>query len=129
MRINNAAAADLSEWRRLVEIIENPAFAVDVALVGKYVELTESYKSLSEALVHSGIHTNCRINIRYIDSENIETNGLDDLKDVDAVLVPLGFGEGSRRKIQAIKYARENALPFLGICLGMQLQWLNLQET
>ncbi len=122
LRIKNAAAADLSEWRRLVEIIENPAFAVDVALVGKYVELTESYKSLSEALVHSGIHTNCRINIRYIDSENIERNGLDDLKDVDAVLVPGGFGErGVEGKIQAIKYARENALPFLGICLGMQL--------
>ncbi len=122
LKIKNAAAADLSEWRRLVEIIENPACAVDVALVGKYVELTESYKSLSEALVHSGIHTNCRINIRYIDSENIERNGLADLKDVDAVLVPGGFGErGVEGKIQAIKYARENALPFLGICLGMQL--------
>ena len=122
LKIKNAAAADLSEWRRLVEIIDNPAFAVDVALVGKYVELTESYKSLSEALVHSGIHTNCRINIRYIDSENIERSGLDNLKDVDAVLVPGGFGErGVEGKIQAIRHARENGLPFLGICLGMQL--------
>ncbi len=122
LQLDSVPPADLSEWRRLVDIVENPCYSVDVALVGKYVDLTESYKSLSEALVHSGIHTNCRINIHYIDSEKIEEEGVKDLLRVDAILVPGGFGgRGVEGKIQAIKYARENSVPYLGICLGMQL--------
>ncbi|KAG1598138.1 hypothetical protein G6F46_014209 [Rhizopus delemar] len=91
-------------------------------MVGKYVDLTESYKSLTEALVHAGIHTRSKINIEYIDSEDIETRGTDQLKHLDAILVPGGFGKrGTEGKIAAIRYARENGVPYLGICLGMQL--------
>ncbi|UCH49140.1 MAG: CTP synthase [Betaproteobacteria bacterium] len=122
-RLNiDAPEADLSIWQELVHKLENPKYAVDIALVGKYVDLTESYKSLSEALVHAGIHCDTRINIHYMDSEEIDRNGTDSLADVDAVLVPGGFGErGIEGKIKAIRYARENGVPFLGICLGMQL--------
>ena len=95
---------------------------MDIALVGKYVDLTESYKSLSEALIHAGIHTSARINIHYIDSEEIERDGTACLEDMDAILVPGGFGKrGVEGKIEAIRYARENRVPYLGICLGMQL--------
>ena len=91
-------------------------------MVGKYVELTESYKSLIEALRHAGIHTSTRVNIEYIDSEILESGGIDGLKSLDAILVPGGFGKrGTEGKIAAIRYARENKLPYLGICLGMQL--------
>ena len=114
--------ADLSVWDKLVHDLEHPTHAVDIALVGKYVDLTESYKSLSEALVHAGIHTGARIKIHYIDSESIEQNGTACLADMDAVLVPGGFGKrGVEGKIKAIRYAREMKLPYLGICLGMQL--------
>jgi CTP synthase len=114
--------ADLSVWQQLVYALEHPQHVVDIALVGKYVDLTESYKSLSEALIHAGIHTHCKINIHYIDSESLEKNDTDCLKDMDAVLVPGGFGKrGVEGKIQAIRYARENKIPYLGICLGMQL--------
>ena len=92
------------------------------ALVGKYVDLTESYKSLSEALIHAGIHTGAKARIHYIDSENIEKEGTGCLANMDAILVPGGFGKrGVEGKIQAIRFARENNLPYLGICLGMQL--------
>ncbi len=117
-----ARAADLAPWERLVHALEHPQHQVTIALVGKYVDLTESYKSLSEALIHAGIHTRSRIDIRYIDSESIERDGIGALKGADAILVPGGFGKrGVEGKIRAIQYAREQRIPYLGICLGMQL--------
>ena len=117
-----ARAADLSAWDKLVFALEHPQHEVTIALVGKYVDLTESYKSLSEALMHAGIHTRSKVNILYVDSEVIETQGVAMLQDVDAVLVPGGFGKrGVEGKIQAIRFARETKRPYLGICLGMQL--------
>jgi CTP synthase len=114
--------ADLSSWERLVHALENPKRAVNIALVGKYVDLTESYKSLTEALIHAGIHTGARVKIHYVDSESIEKNGTGSLHNRDAILVPGGFGRrGVEGKIKAIRYARENDIPFFGICLGMQL--------
>ncbi len=114
--------ADLSEWDKLVYALEHPSKVVNIALVGKYVDLTESYKSLSEALIHAGIHTGASIKINYVDSESIEKNGIGCLANMDAVLVPGGFGKrGVEGKIKAIRYARETRLPYLGICLGMQL--------
>lgn len=117
-----AKPADLSVWKKLVYALEHPKSSVTIALVGKYVDLTESYKSLSEALIHAGIHTCSKINITYVDSENIEKFGTDYLSNVDAILVPGGFGKrGVEGKIKAINYARTNCIPYLGICLGMQL--------
>jgi CTP synthase len=117
-----ARSADLSAWDKLVHALEHPQHDVTIALVGKYVDLTESYKSLSEALIHAGIHTRSKVNIRYLDSETIERDGTAVLEGVDAVLVPGGFGKrGVEGKIAAIRFARENRLPYLGICLGMQL--------
>ena len=117
-----ARAADLSVWKKLVEALEHPQHEVNIAFVGKYVDLTESYKSLTESLVHAGIHCRSKVNIQYIDSEDIEKNGPGVLATMDAVLVPGGFGRrGTEGKIAAIRYARENKVPYLGICLGMQL--------
>jgi CTP synthase len=117
-----AKAADLSGWKRLIDALEHPEHEVDIAFVGKYVDLTESYKSLIEALNHAGMHTRSKVNIHYLDSEDIEKNGCDALKNMDAVLVPGGFGKrGTEGKIAAIRFARENKVPYLGICLGMQL--------
>ena len=117
-----ARAADLSVWNKLVYSLENPERFIDVAFVGKYVDLTESYKSLIEALVHAGIQTHAKVRIHYLDSEELERNGCDALKNMDAILVPGGFGKrGTEGKIAAIRYARENKVPYLGICLGMQL--------
>jgi len=114
--------ADLSGWNRLTDALEHPEHAVDIAMVGKYVDLTESYKSLSEALIHAGIHTRSRVNIHYVDSESVERDGTGALEGMDAILVPGGFGKrGVEGKIQAIRYAREHRVPYLGICLGMQL--------
>ena len=114
--------ADLGTWDKLIYALEHPGRTVNIALVGKYVDLTESYKSLSEALIHAGIHTGARIKIHYIDSESIEKDGTAGLERMDAILVPGGFGKrGVEGKIQAIRYARENRVPYLGICLGMQL--------
>ena len=114
--------ADLSVWSKLVYALEHPEKEVSICMVGKYVDLTESYKSLIEALRHAGIHTNCKVNIDYIDSEEIETAGLPDMTRYDAVLVPGGFGKrGVEGKILAAQYARENKVPYLGICLGMQV--------
>jgi CTP synthase len=117
-----AKAADLTVWKNIVTRIENPRNTVNIAFVGKYVDLTESYKSLTEALIHAGIHTESKVKINYIDSEEIEKSGTDILNTMDAILIPGGFGvRGTEGKIAAIQYARENKLPYLGICLGMQL--------
>jgi CTP synthase len=114
--------ADLSAWDRIIDAIEHPQAEVNIAMVGKYVDLTESYKSLSEALKHAGIHTHSQVNIHYIDSEDIERDGADSLADMDAILVPGGFGKrGVEGKIKAVRFARENNIPYLGICLGMQI--------
>ena len=114
---------DLSSWERIIKRVKEPASETNIAIVGKYVELTESYKSLSEALIHGGIGNDCRVNLKYIDSEALERHGINNhFDDVDGILVPGGFGErGSEGKIAAIAYARENKLPFFGICLGMQM--------
>src|SRR6201993_1108108 len=114
--------ADLTVWHKLVDSLVHPEHEVNIAMVGKYVDLTESYKSLSEALVHAGIHTRSKVNIHYVDSEAIERDGIDALRGMDAILRPGGFGKrGVEGKIAAIRHARENDIPYLGICLGMQL--------
>ena len=119
----NIQQADLTEWKKIVYAIKNPKHTVKIAMVGKYVDLTESYKSLTEALKHAGIHTETDVQITYIDSEEIEKTGdLTCLHDKDAILVPGGFGvRGVEGKIAAVKYAREHNVPYLGICLGMQI--------
>jgi CTP synthase len=114
--------ADLTMWNKLVYSLEHPKQDVNIAMVGKYVDLTESYKSLTEALRHAGIHTESRVNIEYVDSEDIETKGIESLRKYDAILVPGGFGKrGVEGKIMAARYAREHKVPYLGICLGMQV--------
>ena len=114
--------ANLSEWDAVVNAMEHPIGSVNVAMVGKYTGLTDSYKSLSEALIHAGIHTRTNIDIHYVDSEDIEQDGFDMLEGMDAILVPGGFGDrGIEGKIAAANYARENHIPYLGICLGMQV--------
>ena len=115
--------ADLSDWKNVVSAMEFPEAEITVAMVGKYVDLTESYKSLNEALTHAGIQTHTKVKIRYIDSEKLEAEDeLHILADVDAILVPGGFGKrGVEGKIRAVQYARENKVPYLGICLGMQV--------
>ncbi len=114
--------ADLSDWQAVVHAMEFPEDEVTVAMVGKYVDLTESYKSLNEALRHAGIKTLTRVNIRYVDSEQLESGDMTQLEDVDAILVPGGFGKrGVEGKIAAVSYARSHSIPYLGICLGMQV--------
>jgi CTP synthase len=115
-------AADLSEWQAVVEARRNPEAEVTIAMVGKYVDLKDSYMSLTEALLHAGIQTRTRVKILYLESEDLEVNGTSVLGDVDAVLVPGGFGErGIEGKIQAVKFAREKQVPYLGICLGLHV--------
>ncbi|MEJ6655636.1 MAG: CTP synthase [Pseudomonas sp.] len=115
-------SADLSEWERVVDAKLHPEKEVTIAMVGKYMELLDAYKSLIEALSHAGIQSRTKVNVRYIDSETIEENGIGQLEDVDAILVPGGFGlRGVEGKIAAVRYARENKIPYLGICLGMQV--------
>ena len=117
----DAPPADLSEWEKVVDDLTHPEAEVTIAMVGKYVNLTESYKSLSEALIHAGIHTRTKVNIRYLDSERFEQEGVN-LDGVDAILVPGGFGErGVEGKIATVRHAREHRIPYLGICLGMQV--------
>lgn len=114
--------ADLSDWESFIHDLENPTNEVTIAMVGKYMDLTEAYKSLSESLIHAGVHTHTKVNIFYVDSEQLETDGIACLDKVDAILVPGGFGErGVEGKILAVQYARENKVPYLGICLGMQV--------
>jgi CTP synthase len=118
----NVPPADLSEWKQVINAMEHPETTVKVAIVGKYVHLTESYKSLSESLAHAGIHTHTKVNIIYIDSEDLQKEGTDRLQGMDAILVPGGFGErGIEGKIMAVNYARTHNIPYLGICLGMQV--------
>jgi len=116
-------AADLSDWQSVINAVEYPEQEVTIGMVGKYIDLTESYKSLNEALTHGGIHTRTKVNIKYIDSEKIESEGgAEALHDLDAILVPGGFGlRGVEGKVEAVRYARENKIPYLGICLGMQV--------
>lgn len=114
--------ADLSEWDQVVYNLEHPESSVTIAMVGKYVDLTESYKSLSESLIHAGIHTRTQVNIEYVDAEDLENGNTGKLAEMDAILVPGGFGSrGIEGKILAVQYARENKVPYLGICLGMQV--------
>jgi CTP synthase len=115
-------AAKLEAWDEVVHNLKNPEHEITIAMVGKYMDLTEAYKSLSEALLHAGIRTKTKVNIQYVDSEDIEKNGTDVLKAVDGILVPGGFGtRGVEGKIATVKFARENNIPYLGICLGMQV--------
>jgi len=114
--------ADLSQWDAVTNAMDSPEIEVNVAMVGKYVDLTESYKSLSESLIHAGMHTRTRVNISYFDSEDIEKDNGASLVGMDAILVPGGFGErGVEGKIRTAQYARENNIPYFGICLGMQV--------
>ncbi|OGI67023.1 MAG: CTP synthase, partial [Candidatus Muproteobacteria bacterium RBG_16_60_9] len=118
----NARKANLAEWDKVVYAMDHTTAEVEIALVGKYTNLTESYKSLSEALKHAGIHTRTRVNIRYIDSEAIDANGTEALEGADGILVPGGFGErGIEGKVKAVHFARTRGIPYLGICLGMQV--------
>jgi CTP synthase len=118
----DAPKADLSVWDKLVAALSQPKHLLRIAMVGKYVDLTESYKSLTEALVHAGMHTESKIDIEYLDSEQVDEGSVASLEHFDAVLVPGGFGKrGVEGKIAAIQYAREHKIPYLGICLGMQL--------
>lgn len=116
-----APEADLSEWDRVVDGKLHPEHEVTVAMVGKYMDLLDAYKSLNESLSHAGIHTRTRVNLRHINAEDIEEKGVELLAGADAILVPGGFGErGMEGKLAAVRYARENKVPYLGICLGMQ---------
>ncbi|MEJ2534377.1 MAG: CTP synthase [Gammaproteobacteria bacterium] len=116
-----AADVDLSDWREVVDRMENTRHEVTVAMVGKYVNHADAYKSLTEALQHGGLRQRIKVNILALESEDIEEGGTDCLADADAILVPGGFGErGFEGKVEAIRYARENNIPYLGICFGMQ---------
>jgi CTP synthase len=120
--LENLPPARLTDWERVVNAIETATGAVDIAMVGKYVDLTDAYKSLNEALLHAGIHAHTQVNIHYLDSERIEREGAVSLERMDAILVPGGFGErGIEGKITAVQFARERKIPYLGICLGMQV--------
>lgn len=118
----DAKAADLSEWQQVVDNFNDPQGEVNIAMVGKYMDLTEAYKSLSESLIHTSIHTRTKVNVHYVDSETIEQAGPACIAGMDAILVPGGFGErGVEGMVKAAQYARENQIPYLGICLGMQV--------
>lgn len=115
-------APDLTEWQNVSRCHQHPKHKIKIGMVGKYVDYADSYKSLNEALIHAGIHTDSKVDIVYVDSEKLEKDGTDALTAVDAILVPGGFGNrGVEGKIKAIQFARENNIPYLGICLGMQL--------
>ena len=118
----NLPKADLSDWDAVVSAMENPKQEISIGFVGKYVDHTDAYKSLNESLDHAGIHTHTRVNIVKIDSDALESDGIDVLKSLDAILVPGGFGSrGIEGKIAAVNYARTHNVPYLGICLGMQV--------
>ena len=114
--------ADLTEWQAIVDAKRNPTGEVNIAMVGKYVDHRDSYMSLGEALLHGGIHTRTRVNIHYFESQHIEDHGVECLQDMDSIVVPGGFGDrGIEGKIRTVQYAREKGIPYLGICLGMQV--------
>ena len=117
------AAPNLDKWRHTMRVVREATKEVVIAVIGKYVDLTDSYKSLNESLAHGGIANECKVKLVFIDSEKIEHDGLpDDLAEVDAILVPMGFGpRGAEGKIEAVQFARENKIPFFGICYGMQM--------
>jgi len=113
---------DLTEWEKVLYAEANPNGEVTIAMVGKYMDLTEAYKSLIESLKHAGLQNRVTVNIDYVDAEDIEKKGIGLLDNAQAILVPGGFGgRGVEGKIQTAQYARENKLPYLGICLGMQV--------
>jgi len=116
-------APKLNNWRRVVHVVGNPTESVRIAVVGKYVDLADSYKSLNEALAHGGIANECKVNLSFVDSESIEKDGLpEEVRTADGILVPMGLGpRGAEGKIEAVRCARENKIPFLGICFGMQM--------
>ncbi len=115
-------AEDLAEWEQVMQIYQHPAHEVKIAMVGKYTNLADCYKSLNEALIHAGIKNNARINLEYVDATRLEREGTQILQTADAILVPGGFGErGVEGKVMAAQYAREHKIPYLGICLGMQI--------
>ena len=115
-------SANLSDWKKVGKLHKFPEKTVRISMVGKYTELMDSYKSVNESITHAGIKLNCRVVVDYIDSETIEKNGTDVLKNSQGILVPGGFGSrGIEGKIQAVKYSRKNNIPYLGICLGMQV--------
>ena len=117
-----AKKANLSQWQKITKLLDKAEFEINIAFVGKYVDLTESYKSLTEAIIHAGIHNNAKVKIHFLDSEDIEKNGVDALTKIDGILIPGGFGRrGTEGKIKAIQFSRKHKIPFLGICLGMQL--------
>ena len=119
---SQAKPADLSAWKRVVDTKANPEAEVDIAMVGKYVQNRDSYISLNEALTHAGVQNRTRVNIHFIESTDIEEHGVSVLEKMDAILVPGGFGErGVEGKIAAVRFAREKKIPYLGICLGMQI--------
>jgi len=118
----SGSPADLSEWDRVIEVMESTKREVTIAMVGKYVALVDSYKSLSEALVHAGIRNECKVTVRYVDSENLIEGESEPFDGVDAILIPGGFGgRGIEGMIAAVRYAREQRIPYLGICLGLQI--------
>ena len=118
----NPRKANLKQWEKITKLLDESSQTINLAFVGKYIDLTESYKSLTEALIHAGIHNSAKINIHFFDSEDIQKKGVAPLKKMDAILIPGGFGKrGTEGKIKAIQFARESKVPFLGICLGMQL--------
>lgn len=119
---NDLPEANLEDWDNVVEALLNPEYTLRVAMVGKYVELPDAYKSVNEALLHAGIKNRVKVQIDYVNAEELESQDVSILSTADAILVPGGFGErGTEGKMRAIQYARENKIPFLGICLGMQL--------
>ena len=121
--LQNVKEPDLSKWQHIVDVLKNPEGTVKIAVVGKYTQLLEAYKSLNEALVHGGIANGYKVKIKWIDSEKLESEDAEaELSDVGGILVPGGFGQrGTEGKIKAIRYAREHKVPFLGICFGMQM--------
>ncbi len=122
LRLDGAPATDLAEWRHVVQARASSDGHVDVAMVGKYVQIRDSYISLNEALTHAGLKTRTRVNVHYVESTDIEQHGTRALEGMDAILVPGGFGErGIEGKIAAVRFARENRVPYLGLCLGMQI--------
>ncbi len=126
----SAEPADLREWDAVIRAVENPEGEVKIAVVGKYTDLVDSYKSLDEALNHAGLHTRNKVHIQYVDAVDIEDCGVGCLRDMDAVLIPGGFGSrGVDGKIKAVRYARETGKPFLGICLGMQVAVIEMARN